>query len=176
MAKSPWQNLCKGWVGLKKWLLPRRPANLEEWGQLPLGRPHLIHRNVKLVKCTTRAQGQLRESGFVFMSDVFCGMNGFISWEMAAQRGTVPSNVWSLTWMEYRSAAENTFLWRLLYRILATQRWRFPDRPASDPEMWCTRCSLHVTEDLFHCIWNCPMSRQCWDWCAALLSWVSTGT
>lgn len=73
----------------------------------------------------------------------------------------VLSNVWSLTWMEFRSAAENTFLWQPLYRIPATQRWHFQDRPNSDPKTWCTRCSLNVPEDLFHCIWDCNNSRRC---------------
>lgn len=90
--------------------------------------------------------------------------------------GPISCNVWQLTWIEFRSAAENTFLWQLIYRIPATQRWRFPDRPSTDPETWCSRCNLQVTEDIFHCIRDCHKSRQCWDWCAALLSWVSPGT
>lgn len=93
------------------------------------------------------------------------------------QLGTpVPSDVWQLTWIDFRSAAENTFLWQLLYRIPATQRWRLLGRPATDPETWCSRCNLQVTEDLFHCIWDCPTSRQCWEWCSSILSWVSPGT
>lgn len=88
----------------------------------------------------------------------------------------IPSDVWNLTWRAYRSAAENTFLWQILYRVPATQRWRLPARPLTDPETWCTRCSLNVTEDLFHFIWDCPVSRQCWTWCTTLLSWVSMGS
>lgn len=32
----------------------------------------------------------------------------------------VPESLWQLTWINYRSAAENTFLWQLIYRIPAT--------------------------------------------------------
>lgn len=68
-----------------------------------------------------------------------------------AQLGTpVPSNVWNMTWIGFWSAAENTFLWQIRYRIPATQRWRLPGRQAADPETWCSRCSLQVTEDLLH--------------------------
>lgn len=45
----------------------------------------------------------------------------------------IPDDVWQFTWMDFRSAAENTFLWQILYRILATQRWRFPERAREDP-------------------------------------------
>lgn len=90
-GSAPWQNLCIGWMSLKKMLRPRRPANLEEWGQLPLWRPHLNDRNAKLVKCTTRAQRLLRESGFNSMCNVSQGGNGFISWETATRRGANPA-------------------------------------------------------------------------------------
>lgn len=70
--------------------------------------------------------------------------------------------------------SENTFLWQLIYRIPATNKWRLPGKPASDPETWCSRCQLNFPKDLFHCIWACPISHQCWSWCAKLLSWIST--
>lgn len=50
------------------------------------------------------------------------------------QLGTpVPDEIWISTWLPFRSAAENT-LWQLVYRIPATNHWRHPDRPASDPD------------------------------------------
>lgn len=87
----------------------------------------------------------------------------------------IPDSLWEVTWMTYRSAAENTFLWQLLYRIPATNKWRLPDRPALDPDTWCPRCPSNTPEDSFHCIWACPASRECWTWCASILSWVSYG-
>lgn len=60
-------------------------------------------------------------------------------------------DIWHLTWMSFRSAA-NTLLWKFLYHILSTQRWRMPGRSYADPEIWCLRCSLGIPEDTFHCI------------------------
>lgn len=64
----------------------------------------------------------------------------------------VPAEVWHATWVTYRSEAENTFLWQLLYRISATNRWQYPDRPASDPVPWCSRCLLNVPDSKMHII------------------------
>lgn len=55
-GSAPWRNLCSGcpsgWAALRKKLAPRRPANIEEWGELPLWRPHINHIDGKLVHCT----------------------------------------------------------------------------------------------------------------------------
>lgn len=59
----------------------------------------------------------------------------------------IPDDVWELTWLNFRSATENTFLWQILYQILATQKWRFPRNLATDQETWCSRCSLGIVED-----------------------------
>lgn len=50
---------------------------------------------------------------------------------------TIPADVWQMTWIPYRLAAENTFLWQLLYRIPATNKWRFPNFPVMNPDTWC---------------------------------------
>lgn len=54
----------------------------------------------------------------------------------------IPGDIWHLTWLSFRSAAENTLLWQFLYRFLATQRWRLPGRSASDPKT--TQCSQTI--------------------------------
>lgn len=87
----------------------------------------------------------------------------------------IPDALWQVTWITYRSAAENTFLWQLIYRIPATNKWRLPDRSATDPDTWCPRCPLRTPEDSFHCIWACPASRECWEWSSSIISWVSQG-
>lgn len=84
----------------------------------------------------------------------------------------VPDDIWTSTWIPYRSAAENTFLWQLIYRIPTTNHWRLPDRPASDPDTWCPLCDLHIPEDNLNCIWAYVESRKCWDWCSFILAWV----
>lgn len=38
----------------------------------------------------------------------------------------IPGGLWKETWVNFRGANENTFLWQLFYRAIATQRWRFP--------------------------------------------------
>lgn len=81
----------------------------------------------------------------------------------------VPVEIWRRTWLPFRGANENTFLWQLYYRVIATQRWRFPLSPADDPQLRCTRCDLMEKEDLIHCVWSCPLSQPCWQWGLGLL-------
>lgn len=81
--------------------------------------------------------------------------------------------LWKETWLSFRSSTENCFLWQLIYRIPATQHWRFPDLPPTDRQTWCTRCDRGVMEDIIHCIWLCPVSREVWRWVGYVLS-IST--
>lgn len=78
--------------------------------------------------------------------------------------------LWKETWLPFRSMSENCFLWQLLYRIPATQHWRFPQLPAADQRTWCTRCNSQVMEDILHCIWYCPISREVWKWVNYIIS------
>lgn len=84
-------------------------------------------------------------------------------WEIALS-SPLPVNVWMNTWLPYRGTSENTFMWQLLYRVIATQHWRSPSTPATDPDVWCTRCNLGIMEDTEHCVWSCPISATCWQW------------
>lgn len=86
---------------------------------------------------------------------------------------SIPADIWTSTWLLYRSAIENAFLWQLIYRVIATQRWRFPSRPTTDETTWCTRCSGGHHENVLHRLWDCEISLQmnagvganlCWDW------------
>lgn len=81
----------------------------------------------------------------------------------------VPVDIWKGTWLPFRGANENTFLWKLYYRVIATQRWRFPSIPVDDPQLRCTRCNLEAKEDIIHCVWSCPLSQPCWQWGLGLL-------
>lgn len=51
-----------------------------------------------------------------------------------------------------------------LRALPATQHWRFPELPSTDQRTWCTRCDLQQNEDIIHCIWGCPISREVWNW------------
>lgn len=93
-------------------------------------------------------------------------------WELALEQ-PIPKNIWSSIWISYRGASENTFLWQLLYRVIATQKWRFPTTPATYPCTWCTRCTAGLKEYLTHCIWSCSISIQCWQWGEFLLQAIS---
>lgn len=75
----------------------------------------------------------------------------------------IPVTIWQRIWMNFGGASENTFLWQLYFRAIATQRWRFPSAPP-DPQIQCSRCDTREREDLIHCIWSCPLARPCWDW------------
>lgn len=82
----------------------------------------------------------------------------------------IPIDIWSGMWLNFRGASENTFLWQLVYRVIATQKWRFPALPAVDPQVHCTRCDLGVREDVVHCVWGCSLSQPCWQWGLGLLT------
>lgn len=41
---------------------------------------------------------------------------------------SIPPSIWAVTWLNFRSANENMFMWQLIYRVIATQRWHFPMR------------------------------------------------
>lgn len=86
-GSAPWRNLCSSWATLKKRLAPKRPVSVEEWGDLPLWRPHLNHVDGKLVRCTTIAQQSLRRAGLHFMADILTPGNVPIQWEGARRRG-----------------------------------------------------------------------------------------
>lgn len=89
-------------------------------------------------------------------------------WEADLAR-QVPETIWASTWISYRGTAENAFMWQLLYRVITTQPWRYPAKPATDPNVWCTRCNTNTREDTIHCQWSCPISVTCWQWGAQLL-------
>lgn len=88
--------------------------------------------------------------------------HGALSMWMAQLGRPIPEDFWQVTWINYRSAAENTFLWQLIYRIPATNKWRLCAQPANDQETWCVRCQLQAPEDIFHCIWDCPTWKEWW--------------
>lgn len=60
----------------------------------------------------------------------------------------VPPGIWHDTWLKFRGASENMFLWQTFFRAIATQSWRFPALPADDPMTWCTRCDGLTREDI----------------------------
>lgn len=57
-----------------------------------------------------------------------------------------------------------------IFRAIATQRWRFPDRPAEDSNTWCLSCNMQWSEAVLHCIWQCQISQACWLWGAMVLA------
>lgn len=54
----------------------------------------------------------------------------------------VPTDLWKNVWLSFRGASEHTFLWQMVYRIIATLHRRAPNIPVADPSSWCTRCNL----------------------------------
>jgi hypothetical protein len=77
------------------------------------------------------------------------------------------------TWLPYRAAKENCFLWQILYRVPATQKWRFLELSRIDRATHCTRCNRGHQEDIIHCIWNCSQSLIVWDWIRRILEIAS---
>lgn len=82
----------------------------------------------------------------------------------------LPEHIWHNTWLPFRSAKENSFMWLILFRAIATMSWVFPGRPDTDDSTWCPRCPGGVREDILHCLWQCPTSQICWLWTA----WIIT--
>lgn len=63
-------------------------------------------------------------------------------------------------WKDYRAAVENCFLWQRLYRITATNHWRFPLAGQAQRETWCSRCMAGALEDVTHCFWAYIESQE----------------
>lgn len=74
---------------------------------------------------------------------------------------------------DYRAAIENCFLWQILYRIPATNHWRFPLDGQSQPDTWCTHCMGRALEDVMHCFWRCLESCKVWIWIQILVQKAS---
>jgi ribosomal protein L37AE/L43A len=66
--------------------------------------------------------------------------------------------LWKKTWLPYRSVQENCFLWQLIYRIPAKQRWRSQGQEVEAEDLKCTRCQSYSIEDVIRCIWHCSES------------------
>jgi hypothetical protein len=79
------------------------------------------------------------------------------------------AQIWRETWCSFQAAKENCFLWQLLYRTPATQRWRKPKLSGDADKLTCTRCNLGAVEDIKHCIWSCPNSAGVWEWSQKIL-------
>lgn len=54
--------------------------------------------------------------------------------------------------------------------MIATQRWSFPTQSTTDSSTWFTPCNVGVREDIYHCIWPCPLSLHCWLWGESLFT------
>lgn len=91
-----------------------------------------------------------------------------IQWQSLFNLHLDEKRLWHETWDPSRRSAENCFLWQIIYTP-TTQHWRFPDLPPADPATWCTRCDLNLQEDIMHCMWFCPLSRQVWLWAQEVL-------
>lgn len=72
--------------------------------------------------------------------------SALLKWEISLNC-TIPADIWTSTWLTFQGACENTFLWQLVYRVIARQHWRFPTRSALDPSTWCTRCPGRLRRD-----------------------------
>jgi hypothetical protein len=93
--------------------------------------------------------------------------NRYMEWQPDLKR------LWQETWIPWRSACENTFLWQMLYWVPATQQWRFPKLLRTDDQTHCTRCRRNQVEDILHCLWSCPRSGKVWNWVNGLLQATS---
>jgi hypothetical protein len=50
-----------------------------------------------------------------------------IKWQMGSAWTANTGKLWRATWVPFRSAKENCFLWQIIYRTPATQKWRHPN-------------------------------------------------
>jgi hypothetical protein len=97
-------------------------------------------------------------------------------WQVSTGWSANLRKVWKETWVPFRAAKENCFLWQILYRTPATEQWRHPTLTRLDAETHCTRCRRRRQEDILHCIWNCPNSLKVWKWVRSLLQEASGGS
>jgi hypothetical protein len=82
--------------------------------------------------------------------------SALVRWREEAGWSPNMRNLWRDTWVPFRSAKENSFLWQVIYRIPATQKWGHPHLERLDTETHCTRCRRQRQEDITHFLWTCP--------------------
>lgn len=63
----------------------------------------------------------------------------------------------------YLPSKESSFAWQVLFRTLATNRWRFQSQPDPLLDKECKRCTQHSIE-VGHCLWSCPKAAADWHW------------
>lgn len=86
-----WCNICLAWHKLKPSLAASTPRNLEEWRNLPLWRPDQLHRSAALVRCTTRAQQQLRQRGPLTLAYITSNSGEILPWHDVPRLRTGPT-------------------------------------------------------------------------------------
>lgn len=82
-----WSNICNGWQELKTHIVARRPANIQEWKELPLWRPHVNHRIQSKARCSSQPLRSLRDGGLNRMGDIMRVDGSICSWAEIAMRG-----------------------------------------------------------------------------------------
>ena len=92
--------------------------------------------------------------------------------------GFVPTDTsrWQRIWSYNRDSKESCLMWKILFHSNATQRWRFPKVPNSDPRLACSLCLVNAVEDEQHIFWSCPYASKIWLWAIHILQLRSGST
>jgi hypothetical protein len=75
--------MCESWKINKDKLEPRLPDTVEEWGELPLWRPHANHKETKNSQCKNNAQQKIRQLGLNLHNNVVRADGTKMSWKEA---------------------------------------------------------------------------------------------
>lgn len=94
--------------------------------------------------------------------------NSIKKWRAQENWDPNPRQLWKATWVPFREAKVNGFLWQIIYRAAATNHWLAPKAPPTDESTWCKRCNTNSIEDLTHCLWDCNESQVVWRWITIL--------
>ncbi|KAL3685602.1 hypothetical protein R1sor_003624 [Riccia sorocarpa] len=90
-------------------------------------------------------------------------------WESSHHFNPNVAVTWSGLWNRKRAIKLSVLQWLIIFRVVPTNTWRFPQSSRDQPETWCNSCSLQAAEDLEHLFWRCPSITEFWKWAIDIL-------
>lgn len=94
---------------------------------------------------------------------------GIAKWQRYNNWQYTQQMLWSAICKSFRSTKHNALAWQVAYRIIATNKWRFPKLLDLDQLKACATCRPHVLVDVNHVVWGCPQANRIWKWSTFML-------
>jgi hypothetical protein len=112
----------------------------------------------------------------LFFGDHSAVSHRISSWNSIPYFSASDYSKWTQIWGFHRDSKELYLLWKILYQVNATQKWRkkLEDDPITteeyDPDLHCVCCFNFCIEDECHLFWECHFSNKIWRWVFYIVS------